>query len=88
MDKSYNFKLNTTDLVAFRQELNKSGVSLNQIKNDFFSAGVQGQIAFKQMATDLLTTNTRLKESHSLLDSMGKTLEQLFFEVTEEEKEQ
>lgn len=74
LDRSYNFKLDSTNIVTFQQELSKSGVSLNTLAANLSKAGVQGQIAFKSLATDLLTTNTQLKQSHSLLDSMAKTL--------------
>lgn len=78
LDRSYNLNLDSTNIVAFRQELSKSGQSLSQIQANLSKAGVQGQLAFKQMATELLTTNTQLKKSHSLLNSMAETISNTF----------
>lgn len=74
LDKSYSVKLNSTNLEAFNQSLAKSKVSLNQIAKDFTNAGVKGQIAFRNMATQMLTNNTQLKKTNSLLSSMATTL--------------
>lgn len=74
LDKSYSLKLNSTNVETFNQSLAKSKVSLNQIGKDFANAGIKGQIAFRNMATQLLTNNTQLKKTNSLLNSMATTL--------------
>lgn len=74
LDKSYSVKLNSTNLETFNQSLAKSKVSLNQIAQDFTSAGVKGQITFRNLATQMLTNNTQLKKTNSLLNSMATTL--------------
>lgn len=74
LDKSYNFKLDSTNITQFQKELQNNNVSLSILAQNLSKAGVQGQVAFRNLATELLTTNTRLKESHSLLDSLANTL--------------
>lgn len=74
LDKSYNFKLDSTNVHAFNENLKSTGISVQQLAADFGKAGVQGQIAFRNLATDLLTSNTQLKQAHSLIDSMAETL--------------
>ena len=44
LEKSFNPKLNTTDLTKFKQELN--GLSIDQIKTAFDKAGQSGQNGF------------------------------------------
>ena len=74
LDKSYNFKLDSTNVHAFNENLKSTGISVQQLAADFGKAGVQGQIAFRNLATDLLTSNTQLKQTHNLIDSMAETL--------------
>ena len=71
---SYNAKLDTTDLTKFQKSLESSGLSLASIKQDFQAAGVQGQIAFRNLNTELLTTNKYMKQSNEWLDKMANTL--------------
>jgi hypothetical protein len=74
LEESYNVKLDTTNLTKFQKELSSSGLSLTQIKSEFMEAGVQGQIAFRNLATELATTNKYLKQSNQWLDKMADTL--------------
>ena len=74
LEESYNVKLDTTNLSKFQKTLELSGLSLSQIKAEFMEAGVQGQIAFRNLTTELATTNKYIKQSSQLLDKMADTL--------------
>ena len=74
MKTAFNPTLNTSNITAFKNELEKSGMSLKQIQSDFSRFGSTGDRAFNQLTTSVLTTNLKLKETNSLIDSMGKTM--------------
>ena len=74
MKTAFNPTLNTSNITAFKNELEKSGISLKQIQSDFSRFGAVGDTAFNQLTTSVLTTNLKLKETSSLVDAMGKTM--------------
>lgn len=74
LQKAFNVNLNSVNVKSFTDELNKAGLSVDKIYSQFSKAGAQGQVAFSQMASSVLTTNLQLKETNSLIDSMGKTM--------------
>lgn len=74
LEKSFNVKLNSTNLTAFNKELSKSGLSIQTIYRQFNEAGQAGSSAFRKLSTDLLTTNLELRESNTLLDKMADTM--------------
>ena len=74
MKTAFNPTLNTSNITAFKNELEKSGISLKQIQSDFSRFGTVGDTAFNQLTTSVLTTNLKLKETSSLVDAMGKTM--------------
>ena len=74
LKKAYNPTLGTTNISKFNQELKNSGTNLNQVYQRFSKLGITGQTAFTNLASNILTTNVKLRETHSLLDSMGKTM--------------
>lgn len=74
MKTTFNPTLNTSNITAFKNELEKSGMSLKQIQSDFSRFGAVGDTAFNQLTTSVLTTNLKLKETSSLVDAMGKTM--------------
>ena len=74
LEKSFNPKLNTTNLSVFNKELQKQGLSLSQIKQEWSQAGVAGQQALNNLTGRLLTTNRHLRESSQLLDKMAETM--------------
>lgn len=74
MKTAFNPTLNTSNITAFKNELEKSGMSLKQIQSDFSRFGTTGNTAFNQLTTSVLTTNLKLKETNSLIDAMGKTM--------------
>lgn len=74
LGRAFNPTLNTTNISTFNNELKKSNLTIEQIKSDFSQFGKEGQLAFSRMASSLLTTNLKLKQTNSLIDSMGKTM--------------
>lgn len=72
--KAYNPTINATNISKFNQQLSKTGTNLNTVYQDFSKLGTTGQTAFAQLASNILTTNVQLKQTHSLLDSMGQTM--------------
>ena len=72
LSKSYNADLGTTNISKFNQELKKMDIS--KIARDFNSAGAQGRIAFKNMTTEILTTNLQLKQTNKFLNDMATTM--------------
>lgn len=72
LDKAFNSKLGTINLTKFKQQLH--GLNINKIYSDFSKMGVAGQAAFRSLSGQMLTVNTRIRESHSLLDKMATTL--------------
>lgn len=71
---AFNPKLNTVNLNSFYQKLNESGISVNKLSQDMAKMGPQGNAAFNRLASQVLNTNLKLRQTHSLLDSMGKTM--------------
>ena len=74
LEDSYNAKLDTTDLNKFQKSLQSQGLTLKSIKDDFAQAGIQGQIAFRNLNTELLTTSRYTKQTSEWLDKMANTL--------------
>lgn len=72
LSKAFNSNLGTLNISKFNDELNK--LDLNKIYQDFSKAGSVGQSAFRGIATELLTTNTQLKQTHSFLNNMATTM--------------
>ena len=70
--KAFNIKLNTVNVEKFSTALKNIGI--NRIYNDFKLAGAAGQSAFRNLTSQVLTTNLQLKDSHKLLDKIGTTL--------------
>jgi len=67
LQNAFNVKLNTVNVDRFYSELGLVDRNLNTIYNDFAKAGNQGRAAFNGVASALVTTNTQLRESSSLL---------------------
>ena len=72
LEKSFNTNIGALNVSKFNQELKK--LNLNQIYTDFTKAGIAGQNAFRDITTQILTTNMHLKKSHSLLEDMATTM--------------
>lgn len=72
LEKAFNADLGTLNVSKFNNEL--KNLDINKIYNDFNSAGSAGQTAFKNITTQILTTNMQLKQTHSFLENMATTL--------------
>lgn len=72
LDKAFNKNLGTLNVSKFNQELSKLG--LKNIYNQFNSIGSAGQSAFRNMTTEILTTNLQLKQSHKFLNEIATTM--------------
>ena len=72
LDKAFSPRLNSLNLGEFKKQLN--GLNINKIYNDFSKMGATGQAAFRNLSGQMMTVNTRIRESHSLLDKMATTL--------------
>lgn len=72
LSRSFNTNLGTLNISKFNTELKK--LDINGVYRNFSAAGVAGQTAFRNVATQILTTNMQLKQTHSLLDSMAVTM--------------
>ena len=73
LNKSYNAKLGTYNIEAFKKEINATTGGLSALQQQW-SKVATGERAFRNLANSLTSTNLELKETHSLLDSMGTTL--------------
>ena len=74
LNRAFNPTLKTTNVSAFKTELEKSGITIKQLSTDMASLGPAGVKAFGLMSTEILTTNLQLKETNNLVDAMGKTM--------------
>ena len=72
LEKAFNKDLGTVNVTKFNQELKK--LDLNKIYTSFSAAGAAGQNAFRNITTQVLTTNKQLKQSHNLLNKMAETM--------------
>lgn len=72
LNKAFSPKLGTVSLTKFNNELKK--IDLQGLANNFSKAGAAGAAAFRSLTTNVLTTKIQIKETHKLLDDMGKTM--------------
>jgi hypothetical protein len=61
LDSAFNVNLNSLNVQTFNQQLKSAGLSVDQVYQTFSKAGAQGQVAFRNMASSILTTNLQLK---------------------------
>ena len=74
LDKAFNVNLNSLNSKTFMQDLNNMKGGIQGIYQIFSKAGTQGQIAFNNVTRSVLTTNLQLKETKTLVESMGQTM--------------
>lgn len=74
LSNSFNKDLGSTNITKFNNELAKSGLSLKQIASTFNAAGAKGQAAFRNITTELLTTEVQLKKTHNIIQDMANTM--------------
>ena len=73
LEKTFNTNLGTLNVTKFNQELQKSGLTMKKVKADLTAVGNQGVTAYNRLSQAILGTNTQLKQSSKLLDSMFTT---------------
>lgn len=71
LSTSFNSGLGSLNISKFNSELQNIG--LDKIYNDFNKAGAEGNYQFRQLASSVLTSNLKLKETHNILDEMADT---------------
>ena len=73
-ESAFNSDLGTLNIAKFNQNLSSSGLTIQKIQADLARTGTAGQNAFRNMTSQILTTNMKLKESHTLIDNMATTM--------------
>ena len=73
LEKTFNTDLGTLNVTKFNQEMQKSGLTMKQVKADLTAIGGQGATAYNRLAQAVMSTNIQLKQSSKLLDSMFVT---------------
>ena len=74
LSNATNKDLGSVNVSKFNAELSKSGLTLGQIHSALAKTGIQGQSAFRNLTTELLTTETQLKKTHNRLQDMANTM--------------
>lgn len=74
LTNSFNKDLGTVNITKFNSELSKTGLNLQQVYTTLAKAGTKGQNAFRNLTTELLTTQMQLKKTHSVLEDMANTM--------------
>ena len=72
LERAFNPNLGTLNVSKFNQELKK--LDVKRIYQDFNIMGQAGRNAFRNITSDILTTNMQLKQTHTLLDNMATTM--------------
>lgn len=73
LEKCFNKKLNTLDVSKFSQELKKSGLNAESLRNSLAKGGIDGANAFNKLTQEILGTNIQLKKTSTFLDKMALT---------------
>ena len=74
LEKAFNKNLGTTNLSKFNQELKKNNLTIDQVRIKFAEAGQAGSKAWNLLGSQILKTNTQLKQSNKLLDEMATSM--------------
>ena len=72
LKNSFNSDLGVMNVAKLNSALKNIGIE--KIQKDFSTMGAAGQIAFKNLATQTMTTNMQLKQTHNIIDKMATTL--------------
>ena len=73
LSKSYNVKLDSYNIKTFQQELAKTPGLLNRVQTEFNQLGPTGRIQLNNLTKELLTMNTKVRQTSKVLDDLGKT---------------
>ena len=69
LNQSWNNKLNQLNLTKFQSELQKSKISMSQLKNTFLEIGKFG--TFNNLTSNLLTANAQLKVTNDWMERIA-----------------
>ena len=72
--ESFNYDFGQINIGKFTQGLNQAGISMQQLRTGFYSAGSVGQNTFATLGSSILNTKIQIKESNTLLDQMATTM--------------
>ena len=72
LNRSFNSNLGTLNISKFNQELKK--LDIKRVYTDFAQLGPVGQNAFRNITSQILTTNLQLKQTNKWLDEMAITM--------------
>lgn len=73
IEKSFNKDLGTMNISKFTQELNKSKLSLTEVRESFSKIGATGAKAYDLLGLSIMNTNMKIKEGSKLLNDMAVT---------------
>lgn len=74
LGNAFNKDLGTVNVTKFNTELSKTGYSLQSISNAFYAAGEKGKAAFRNLATEALTAQRQVKQTHNIIQDMANTM--------------
>lgn len=74
LQAAYNPKLKTVNIETFNRIIKQSGLNLSELSKYFSNVGVAGQNVSTLLTNSMTKFNVKIKQSHQLLDKMGKTL--------------
>lgn len=74
LDKAFNAKLDTFNIQTFNNYLKDADLTLDEVYSSFSKLGTQGQSAFRKLSQQILTTNTQLDKTSTILDDLFQTL--------------
>lgn len=72
LQRSFDVSLGATNISKLNQEL--KNLNVKKIYQDFSKLGVTGQNAFRNLASEVLTTNVQLKKSNEWLTKIGDSM--------------
>lgn len=72
LTRSFNTNLGTLNISKFSSEL--KSLDINRVYHDFASAGEVGKSTFRNITSEILTTNMQLKQTHNFLDNIATTM--------------
>lgn len=74
LDAAFNKDLGKLNISSFEKQLMQSKTSLQQIYNSMAAIGPMGERTFRTVAAEVLTTNTQMQRTETILDKMATTM--------------
>ena len=74
LQKSFNPRLNVSNIQTFTSEINKTYGSVDKLFTALNKGGIAGQQAAAKLSSSFLTAQTSIKKTETVLDKMGTTL--------------